>query len=837
MIELPIDSQLPEIIASFKKTQNLVLTASPGAGKTTRLPPALLALTDKKILVLEPRRIAAVAAAQRISHENNWQMGQQVGYQVRFDSKSNQNTRLVFLTEALLTQKILQDPELSDVGIVVLDEFHERSVNADLALGLLKELQELSRPDLKIVIMSATLETTALNEYLQDCTAVHVPGKIFPLETSYAKESQGLQANHQWIEKVSENIRQISVKESIKDLLVFLPGAGEIERVFSQIETWAQQKNFLIYKLHGSMDLSDQSDVLEPQSQKKIILATNIAESSLTINGVNAVLDTGLSKQMSLHAKTGFPQLLVRRISKSSATQRAGRAARQEKGYCFRLWTKMDEMSMLEHDIAEIFRTDLSETLLSLSALGVRDFKSFSWLEKPKDALIERATQQLRALQLIDTNNAVTELGKSALSWPLPLRMSVLMEKSIHAKEPVLGAILAALLSEKDILRNEAQASVYDCDLSHRVDAFLHFMKSGQSQGLQRSACYQVQKSVDQLLKKAKVPERISADKINFDKIPLLILESFSDRLVARRRQNESTGIMAGGRGVQLDQRSLVKKSQFFVALNLVEGLSSADTKVSLACAMPEQLIQTHLYPKATLVTEIDFDEKSQKVIKRSFKSFQGLPLEEARIFPVSNEEAQTQLPQVALARWQILSEKNENLSRWLERYHFLRSHDESLPDFSDAVLLKEILSEACMGETKLENLYSKDLIYFFESKLSSLQKSQLDKQVPSQIQVPSGSSIKVHYTKNGNPHMEVRLQEVFGWFDTPKILNGSVAVTLHLLGPNYRPVQVTQDLKSFWGNGYNEVRKELKARYPKHSWPEDPTTAPAVAKGRPTKR
>lgn len=421
MTPLPIDYFLKKIVDSLKQESNLVLSAAPGAGKTTRLPPALLSATEKKILVLEPRRIAAVAAAKRIADENSWNLGKEVGYQIRFDSNYTQETRLIFLTEALLSRRILHDPELMDIGIVVLDEFHERSQHVDLAIGLLKELQTLTRPDLKIVVMSATLQSEMICNFLETTNYHNVPGQSFPLNIEYINSAQKLQTNIEFIQNVANHV----IKESTRlgpaeHMLVFLPGLSEIERTKEKLQSWADQKNFLLLRLHGNLALQDQQSILTPSSQNKIILSTNIAESSLTVDGVRVVIDSGLQRKSSVNSRTGFPQLELTRISQSSATQRSGRAARQAPGFCLRMWSKLDQQALPAEDTAEILRIDLSEVILFLALNGLSDPNSFTWFEKPKSESIKKAQKNLLGLGAIDASGALTTLGKKFLKWPLP---------------------------------------------------------------------------------------------------------------------------------------------------------------------------------------------------------------------------------------------------------------------------------------------------------------------------------------------------------------------------------------------------------------------------------
>lgn len=825
MISLPIDSFLDPILTEFKRSKNLVLSAAPGAGKTTRLPPRLLQLTDKKVLVLEPRRIAAVAASSRIAEEQNWKLGEEVGYQIRFDSNTSEKTRLIFLTEALLNRKIISDPDLSDIGIVVLDEFHERSQHVDLALGLLKELQELSRPDLKILVMSATLKAQPIAAFLSPAAIISVPGQNFPLEIQNQKTAQKLQTHHEFINSICSQIRNEMPRLGPGEhLLAFLPGVSEIERCARDLESWALSKSYLLLKLHGNLSLEEQKKVLSVSPANKIILATNIAESSLTIDGVRTVIDSGLQRRSSLHPKTGFPQLEIARISKSSATQRAGRAARQAPGKCLRLWSSMDELSMPEEETAEILRVDLSEALLFLASQGVRDFLQFSWFEAPAKEQIQRAERNLRALEALSESNELTLLGKELLKFPLPPRLGKILLKSFEMGIPRTGASIAALLLEKDIHGKKSYETQLECDLLLRLDLL--------KQGSYRS----VERARDQLLRFFPKSEKSQATELQVRK---LLLEVYPDQICKRRRPGEPRAVMIGGRGVSLDSNSQVRESEFFVALQLIEGLSSSETRVGIACGIDKSLLLAMEKTQIENQDWVEFDEKSEKFLKHSvqclsIRSLGSLPLSEIRSQPAQPSEIQRDLGQIAFEQRHRIIEKNKILKAWWSRFSVWRKFS-GADEFTEQQL-QEIFAEASFGENSLSSLYEKDLSFFFESRLSARLLKQFHSETPEFLQVPSGSRLRLDYS-GPHPSVEVRLQEVFGLNETPKIAGGKLPLTLVLLGPNYRPVQVTQDLASFWKTAYPEVRKEMRARYPKHSWPDDPLSAPAVAKGRPQKK
>jgi len=825
-IPLPIDPLLPEILAALEKSRSLVLTAAPGAGKTTRLPPALLGSIKGKVWVLEPRRIAAISAPQRISEENGFTLGKEAGYQVRFENRSSPDTRLLFLTEALLLRKLLRDPELRGVGCVVLDEFHERSLHVDLALGALKELQELSRPDLKIVVMSATLDPQPLKDYLGDAAVVHVPGKLFPLEIKYDEKPQLLRTGPDFTERMRRLVQKAMQEQPAGDLLCFLPGRGEIEWLRRDLEGWAQQRDYSLFALHGQLDLQEQRAALQPRKNRKVILATNVAESSLTVDGVRIVVDSGLARISQIHPKTGFASLDLSRISKASATQRAGRAARQAPGAVYRAWIPYDELSMKDFEPAEISRSDLSESLLLLSALGVSNFQSFSWFEVPPAKALDGAKSFLLAIGAISESGHLTRIGENLRELPVHPRIAKLLLEGQRLGLGKLACELAALLSEPGG-RVPAGYEIEN-DLWLRWEDWKRNTGNQKNRGLERT----VQQLLG-LLKDSDATEQTSVPTKHLEeKVPELLLSVYADRLCRRRRAHEPQAKMAGGRGVKLQPDTSVKNSQFFLALEVSEGRDAAETLVYQAVGVSEELVEEMAKGLAKTVKRLEWDDEKNRFYMNEGREWNGVPLGREHRRPAEPAELDGKMAELAFARWSRLLAANEELGAWLQRLRFLnKSNEEKWPMLSD-VQLKEGLEQACYGETSFDALAKKDLVSYFENILPDEQRAALQRECPSHLTVPTGNKMKIQYSEEQGPQVEVRLQELFGLKAAPKV--AGQAITMVLLAPNYRPVQVTRDLESFWKNGYHEVRKELRLRYPKHSWPEDPLTAAPQAKGRP---
>lgn len=821
-ISLPIDRSLPEIVTSLGRHPHLVLTAAPGAGKTTRLPPALLQACTGKILVLEPRRMAAIAAASRIAEENGWVAGQEVGWQVRFENKTSADTRLVFLTEALLARKMIQDPELSGVDIVILDEFHERSLHSDVTLGLLRELVEMGR-ELKIVVMSATLTAERISKYLFDAPVMEIPGQLHELEIEHQREPQRLATGPEFIDRIVDAVRDVTATGS-RDTLVFLPGTGEINRAHERLNSASWAKDFDILPLHGSLPLQEQRRALQAGDRRRVILSTNVAESSVTVDGVDRVIDSGLARKSRFDSRTGFSRLELGRISLNSAIQRAGRSARQFPGKCLRLWSKHDEHSMTKDEIPEIQRGDLSEALLLLSRQGVRDFAQFPWFEAPPAALLKAATDSLRLLGALDHDNALTEEGHAILRYPTAPRVALLLREGARKGDQQRVAKAAAILQERDFL-DEQQAKSHlgeswECDLHLRLSL------------MDRWAPKTTKAAAEQFSRLASRDEARQISKPDED-LREVLMTAFADRL-CRRRGGGERARMVGGRGVKLGPGSVVRKSEFFLALNGREVEGDSDTRIEWACGLEKEFVLQALADRIEKREEPVVDEERGKVYLETARYFGDLALEEPSRKIADAETVARHLPRLCQARFTELRKKNEALDRWIERWDFLRAKtDESLPSLSEGEAQLRALEQACFGETSLEAVAAKDLVFFFETEAGP-EAQRLRRELPDALTVPSGRSHRVFYPADRDPYMEVRLQEVFGWKQNPAVLGGKIPVILHLLAPNHRPVQVTGDLASFWSSGYIEVRKELRARYPKHSWPDDPTTAQATHRTKP---
>ncbi|MGE3386127.1 MAG: ATP-dependent helicase C-terminal domain-containing protein, partial [Bdellovibrionales bacterium] len=615
------------------------------------------------------------------------------------------------------------------------------------------------------------------------------------------------------------------------DVLAFLPGSGEIERTRRQLNDWAQSQNVQLHSLHGSIPLEQQRQILAPSTSRRIVLSTNVAESSVTVNGVDCVVDSGLVKVLRQDPRTGFSRLEMSKVSQASATQRAGRAARQRPGQCYRMWSANEHSQLSPYEQPEVLRIDISESLLFLAAQGVSDFANFAWFQTPSPTQIKRASRDLHDLGALDEKNKITPLGLKMLAWPLPPRLAKLMVIAEKKKQTTLAADLAALLLERDLLQSKASENylgdAWECDLSLRWSLLQNWRARQSDQDVLFHAAKNVDAAAKQLARSA---TRRPAPEEALDQIPGLLLEAFADRLCRRRGQTERAA-MSGGRGVRLSPQSVVKTSPFFLALDGVDQEGSADTLVSYACGFKAEALRSYLKNEIQTRERIYFDENSERFVTVKESVWRDFVFEESQPRPANANSIHEALIEAILTRFDWLKTQNESLKKWFERWNFFVAHQQT--EALTEEQLKAALTNACFGCTSVKAVAEKDLIYHFESQLPPATLRVFQKQVPDKIQVPSGTWIDIHYPANQPPFLQVRLQELFGLNQTPTVLNGKVPIVLQLLAPNFRPVQTTSDLTSFWRSGYFEVRKELKIRYPKHSWPEDPLKAKPEAKGR----
>jgi ATP-dependent helicase HrpB len=843
---LPIEPLLPEAIAGLTAGTRLVLRAPPGAGKTTRVPAALLdagLAADKQVIVLEPRRIAARAAAEFVACERGGAVGAEVGYRVRFEQRGDAATRLWFVTEGVLSRQLTRDPFLDHVGVVVLDEFHERHLQGDVALAVVRELQETVRPDLKLVVMSATLETDRLAAYLGDCPVLTSEGRAYPVHVEY----DPVDDDRPLAGRIVTAVRQLLAPgDDNGDILVFLPGAAEIRRAGEALEVLATEHNLAVAPLHGDLPLDAQERAIRRGARRKIVLSTNVAETALTIDGVTAVIDSGLARVARFDAKHGINALHVAAISRAAAEQRAGRAGRTAPGRCLRLWTHAAHRHRLERDVPEVLRLDLCAPLLELRAWGLRDLRRFGWLDPPGEGAVQRAEKLLVQLGAVEVDGGgLTDIGRRMLDLSVPPRLARILVEAERCGCAAAGALLAALASERDIvldqrvlavggLRPAALAAAGPSDLLLRMELFTEARRAQFDRracrrlGLDHRSVRAVERARRQLQRALGSDER-SAMNIDEELLLRCTLVGYPDRVTRRRAAGSARGIMVGGKGVVLLQSSVVRDAELFVAVEVDAGArrERSEARVRLASTIrPEWLAE--MFPGSVRrQRELIFDAERERVLERRRELFDDLVLQEGVEVDVDRHSAGSVLAEVARRDPLHATQVGDGERAWLERVRFLQRWmpEIGFPADTDALLTEAVVS-LCAGRRSFAEVRAADLLSVLGGLLTHEQRAALDREAPRHYRLPSGRLTEVTYRDGKPPAVAARIQELFGLTATPRLAGGRVPLVIELLAPNQRPVQITDDVESFWRTTYAEVRKQLRGRYPKHAWPEDPLTA-----------
>jgi ATP-dependent helicase HrpB len=835
---LPIDPLLPEICRRLAEARCLVLEAPPGAGKTTRVPPALLEALPAggEIVVSEPRRLAARLAAHRVAAESRERVGERIGYSVRFEDVSGPRTRIRYVTEGVLLRRLLDDPLLESVSAVLIDEVHERHLATDLCLALVHRLRQSSRPDLWLCVMSATIEADAIAEYLGGCPIVRSEGRLFPLTIEHQQRPDDRPLEKQ----VVSAVRRLITEQPDGHVLVFLPGAAEIRRASDALEPLAGAEGLAVLPLHGDLDLADQARAVEDGTRRKLVLSTNVAESSVTVEGVSAVVDSGMARVAGHSPWTGLPRLELAKVSRASATQRAGRAGRTRPGRVLRLYTRGDFETRPEHDSPEIARSDLSEALLMLYGAGV-DARALPFLDAPPEqalAAAERLLERLGAAQ----NRALTDVGQRMLAMPLHPRLARVLVEGERRGMASEAALAAALLSERDIragartrfgAASALDVLVGDSDVTALADLFEEAEAEGfaahrvRALGLDSRALRAVERARRQIARVAKNRGRAPESAEEADRaLRIAVLAGFCDRVAKRRAPASNELVLMSGGTARLAETSVVQRARLLVAIDVDErrsGRSGALT-VRLASAIePEWLLDLH--PDLLEASEeLVWDDANERVMRVSRISCESVVLEEDRVPAPPSEQASELLLRMALTRAPGLVSDLEGLAA---RVAVLRDAlpEQNVPPLGEAEL-RAALVRACAGASSLSELRAVDLAAAVEAGFDDRLRRLLRDEAPERIQLPGGRSLLVHYERDKPPWVESRLQDFFGMSEAPRVGRGRVPLTLHLLAPNQRAVQVTSDLGGFWERHYATIRRELMRRYPRHAWPEDGRSA-----------
>jgi ATP-dependent helicase HrpB len=805
---LPIDAVLDDLSRTLEAHHAAVLVAPPGAGKTTRVPLALLDAPwtkGKKIVVLEPRRIAARASADRMAKSLGERAGETVGYRVRFGSKISRATRIEVVTEGIFTRQILDDPELSGIAAVLFDEFHERSLDADLGLALARDAQLGLREDLRILVMSATLDGARVAKLLGEAPVVESEGRAFPVETRYLGRKADAQVERQMADAIASALRADS-----GSVLAFLPGAAEIRRTQNFLSERVHDASIEIVPLFGALDaaVQDRAIAPAPRGTRKVVLATSIAETSLTIEGVRIVVDSGLARVPRYEPDIGLTRLETVRASRAAADQRRGRAGRTEPGVCYRLWDEPQTASLAPYTQPEILSADLSSLVLDLAQWGVSDPAALSFLDPPPQPAWKEAKGLLTELNALDGDGRITTEGKSLRALALPPRLARMIVDSHRAGAGEAAAEIAAILTERGLGGDSA-------DLDHRRDQFRRDRspRAASARDLARRWASQVAAS-----EKAGQQEDLSTG--------LMLAYAFPDR-VARNRGN-GTFVLANGRGAAVEQTSSLARAPY-IAIGEMTG-TAASGRVLLAAQIAEDDIERHFAEHIDTADEISFDRAAMALRARRKRVLRAITLSEATLAVSPSEDTARIFADGLIAAGLDRLPWSKAAKQWRDRVMFLRKAEgESWPDLSDNGLIArrdDWLVPALYDRIALKDISAGDLSDALMALLPWEMRARLEREAPTHFEAPTGSVLAIDYEAEQGPTIAVRLQELFGLNTHPSIAAGKVPLVLELLSPAQRPVQVTRDLPGFWRGSYAAVRSDLRGRYPRHPWPEDPASA-----------
>jgi len=849
MFDLPINALKDSLLKAVRESGRLLLRAPTGSGKSTCVPPMLLdgGVVDGLIVVVQPRRIAARMLARRVAQMRGCRPGGEVGHVVRFENCMGRETRIVYVTDGVLQRWIQDDPELSHVGAVVFDEFHERRIASDVALARCLDLQDFLRPELKVVVMSATLKVAGLKEYLDPCVVLEAEGRAFPVDISYrgagsstASTQRGRQEMKVW-DRVAEAVREAVVRDDAGHILVFLPGVHEIRRSIELIERASWSSGWDVCPLYSGLSPKLQDEAVAPArpgGRSRIIVSTNVAETSLTIDGVRTVIDAGLARVARYDATRGIDTLMIEKISRASADQRAGRAGRTAPGRCVRLWSEADHARRAAFDLPEIHRVDLAEVVLSLKSAGVTDVRAFRWLDAPEAHGLEVAERLLEQLGAIDGSGALTSDGEMMASFPLhPRYARLLLSGQREGCVAEAGFIAAAVQGEGVFVRGRdargreefsepsdgsdfvAEWRAYQVALDMRFDA----RRCGQSGILARGA-REIEKSMVQLERVA-VQRGLDWREVDFEQhreaVSRVMLAAFSDRLAVRMGSATLACRVVDGRRGTLDTHSVVKNAKAFVATEMTEVEGREVTVYLNRCSEIALDDLRALFPDDFKEHDGAFyDESIRRVVRKHELRFRDLVLESKEGGEPPLDEAAHLLAERVVAGELKMKGWDSSVERWIARLVSLSKWlpEMELPGFDEDDKLM-VLEEVCQGAKSYKEIKNREVMPVLQKWLSAGQKQVLDAYAPLEVTLSNGRKAKVRYSSDGAPWIALKMQLLYDVEELPEIAMGKVKLLVHLLAPNQRPWQVTDDLKGFWERGYPQMKKDLAGRYPKHEW------------------
>jgi len=860
MHELPVNSVLPEIKENLKLSSRLVLQAPPGAGKTTLVPIALLDqpwLGNKKIIMLEPRRLAARNAAGRMAYLLGEKVGQRVGYQIRADRCVSSKTQILVVTEGILTRLLQDDPSLEDFALVIFDEFHERNLRADLSLAFCLQSQELLREELKILLMSATLNSQALSQLLGDAPIVYSEGRSYPVKNKYLEPGSQLPERHNIVDIICQIIEKNLSKHS-GNFLVFLPGVREIKLIEECLDNRLKQSDIEIAPLFGDLTQREQDKAIiaTKGKQRKIVLATNIAETSLTIDGISVVIDSGLQRISIFNPRLAMNHLKTEFISQDSADQRSGRAGRLGPGYCYRLWTESKQGQLVKHHIPEVLYSDLSPLVLEMAKWGVYDINELIWLDQPSTGAIAQARDLLCKLQALGVDGRITPQGELMLMLGLHPRLAHMLISAVDLGFAYQACILAALLSEKDIFKSQGKINI---NLAERMQILLSLANKNTDIARFNANCNKKQsrlvlKTADlyyQRLKKgykqglSNRPKASQNDSF-LNRLGVLLAYAYPDRIAQCRNKGQGRYLMSSGKGAYIDTRAEFWDAEYIVIADLDGNQQGKEARIYLCAEISMEQLHEHFSHLMIERQKIQWNRKLERVEASKQLQLNQLTISKNKINLTTSEIVSDELIHgikelgLGCLNW---SKKAQGLKQRIDFLNYQKINNPglnnvlmtvNLPNLSDDYLFSHLgdwLGPYLDGLGSIKQVQQLDFYQIFIGQVDWPQQQLLEELAPIHIQVASGSNITIDYSDKEKPTLAVKLQELFGTQQTPSVIKGQFKLLLHLLSPAMRPMQVTEDLNNFWRNTYPEVKKELQGKYKKHYWPDDPVSAKATNK------
>ena len=840
---LPIYEIEREIVDRLQTDRRLILSAPTGSGKSTQVPQMLLKhglLAKGQVVVLQPRRLAARLLAARVASELGVKLGDEVGYQIRFENVTSAKTKIRFVTEGVLLRQMIEDPKLTGVAAVLFDEFHERHLYGDITLARALDQQEAHRPDLMLAVMSATLNAGDLERYLAPCATLASEGRMYPVEVEYLPYRVGQGGPPVW-EQAAEVFRKFVNGGGEGDVLIFMPGGFEISQTIEEIRHSSEGKDYIVLPLHGELQPKDQDAAVARYERPKVVVATNVAETSITIDGVKLVIDSGLARIARYDANRGINTLLVEKISQANAQQRTGRAGRTAAGHCIRLWSRAEQDERAPHEMPEIRRLDLAEVVLTLKAAGVDDLRKFRWLEKPDEISLTHAEELLADLGAIDHDGKITPVGRKMLAFPLHPRYARMLLAAQEYGCVHQACLVAALTQGRDLLlrncgkdvesaREDLLGEKAGSDFWILMRAWSYAfnnqfrMDACRKLGIHAVTARQVGPLFDQFLRIAK-DEGLDTrpNEVKDEALQKCILIGFSDRVGRRLDQGTLRCELVHGRRGVLARESKVQHSPLFVVAEIreIEGRDrEVNTILSLATAIEADWLK-ELFPEdIKRDVHVQFDAREKRVLAAELLRFRDLALAAKRIDPPPAEASARLLAEEVVAGRLLLPNWDHSVEQWLARLNLLcqMCADLQLPPITEEDK-KAIISELCHGAVSYKDIKEREVKPVVMGWLSAAQRELLDKHAPERITLPNDRTPKVNYEPGKSPYISLRIQELYDVDQTPKIAMGRVPVTVHILTPGMKPIQVTQDLANFWREHYPKIKSELARKYPKHFW------------------